>query len=390
MLLIPHRFCLIAALVLGLGLVGVLHAAEGDAGHGSLEFGLGFYSNEDGSVGEDGNPFLDEESTIIEPVIVFDYNISDETATWIKLSYDHVSSASIEQLNNYSEQSGASGDNYISIEGGLRRQPDARQTWGVFGHVSSEYDYFSLGLGGDYMRIAPDGNSSVKYSVNGFFDTMDVIRYYGADEGTDTRITLSGQINAYQVIGPSTHAEYGGVLTLQSGFLETPYNFVVIEDLEDDTVANSNLVGNANGREVIEELEDTLIRGAVFGRVRWSLSPRNSVELGGRIYTDSWGLTGVSLEPRWYHWLIDGRLRLRVRYRFYTQTAADAYSEHFYAEPEFRTQDSDMGEFDALTVGGLLTLFSSENSEYDLGVDYVNRSDGINQILARFAYRRNF
>ncbi len=141
---------------------------------------------------------------------------------------------------------------------------------------------------------------------------------------------------------------------------------------------------------MIEELEDTLIRGAVFGRVRWSLSPRNSVELGGRIYTDSWGLTGVSLEPRWYHWLIDGRLRLRVRYRFYTQTAADAYSEHFYAEPEFRTQDSDMGEFDALTVGGLLTLFSSENSEYDLGVDYVNRSDGINQILARFAYRRNF
>ncbi|MBL7076378.1 MAG: DUF3570 domain-containing protein [Kiritimatiellae bacterium] len=387
MLLMTQRLSLVLALTVILGSVGMLSAAEGDAGHGSIEFGLGFYSNEDGSNGEEGNPFLDEESTIVEPVIVFDYNISDTTAAWLKFSYDYVSCASIDRLSNFPEQSGASGDNYISIEGGIHRELDARHTWGVFAHLSAEYDYFSVGLGGDYKSIAPDGNSSIKYAVNGFFDTVDLIRYDGTEDGSDTRITLSGQINAYQVINPVTHAEYGGVLTVQSGYLETPYNAVVIEDT---VIANTNLVGNAAGREVVEELEDSLVRGAVFGSVRRSLAPRHAVELGGRVYADSWGMTGVSLEPRWYHWLIDGRLRLRLRYRLYTQSEVDAYSEHFLTETEFRTQDSDMGSLTAQTLGGLLTLVSGERSEYDFAVDYITRDDGINQTLGRFAYRRQF
>ena len=387
MLLDTTRAITLSVLALLVAAAPVAFAGEGDAGKGSVEFGLGFYSNSDGSNGEEGNPFLDEESTIVEPVIVFDYNISDETAVWAKFSYDYVSCASIDRLSNFPEQSGASGDNYISIEGGLRRTPDRQNAWGVFGHLSGEYDYVSVGLGGDYTRTALDGNSSVKYAVNGFFDSIDLIRYNGVEESSDSRITLTAQVNAYQVMNPLTHAEYGGVLTVQSGYLATPYNAVVIEDT---LVPNTNLVNNAPGREVIEELEDSLIRGAVFGRLRRSLAPRHAVELGGRLYADSWGLTGISIEPRWYHWLIDGKLRMRLRYRFYTQSEADAFSETFLVEEEFRTQDADMGSFTAHTLGGLLTLVAGEASEIDLALDYITRDDGIDQILARFAYRWDF
>ncbi|MBT3293801.1 MAG: DUF3570 domain-containing protein [Verrucomicrobia bacterium] len=387
MLLGTPRTITLALLSLLVVAAPVAFAGEGDAGTGHLEFGLGFYSNSDGSNGEEGNPFLDEESTIIEPVIVFDYNISDETAVWATFSYDYVSCASIDRLGNFPEQSGASGDNYLSIEGGLRRTPDRENAWGVFGHLSAEYDYFSIGLGGDYTRTAPDGNSSIKYALNGFFDSIDLIRFNGVEEGSDSRITLTAQVNAYQVMDPVMHAEYGGVLTVQSGYLATPYNAVVIEDT---LVPNTNLVNMAPGREVIEELEDSLIRGAVFGRVRRSLAARHAVELGGRLYADSWGLTGISIEPRWYHWLIDGRLRLRLRYRFYTQSEADAFSETFLVEEEFRTQDADMGSFTAHTLGGLLTLVSGESSEIDLAADYITREDGIDQVLARLAYRWDF
>ncbi len=385
MLLIGHRMTAVVCLLLFCAAINSGVAAEGDAGHGSMEFGLSFYQNSDGDT--DGNPFLDEESTIIEPVFIFNYNLSDRTMAWAKLAYDYVSSASIDRLSEFEEQSGASGDNYISVEGGIRRQSDARNAWGLFGHLSTEYDYNSFGFGGDYTRTAADGNSSLKVALNGFLDQLDLIRFNGVQEGSDDRISVTGQINLYQVIDPVTHVEYGGVLTLQSGFLESPYNAVVIEDT---AVPNPNLVGMAPGREVTEELEDSLVRGAVFGRVRRALSGRDALELGGRVYADSWGLTGISLEPRWYRWLIDNRLRSRLRYRFYTQTAADAYSEHFMTEETYRTQDSDMGEFSAHSFGGMLTLHSGESSEYDFSLDYVLRDDGIDQILGRFGYRREF
>jgi hypothetical protein len=61
------------------------------AGHGFVTFQLGFFDMPDDG---DGNPFLDEELTVIEPVIVFDYNATDRLSWGGTLSFDYVSSAS--------------------------------------------------------------------------------------------------------------------------------------------------------------------------------------------------------------------------------------------------------------------------------------------------------
>ncbi len=42
----------------------------------------------------DGNPFLDESLTVIEPVIVFDWDVSKGLGYTIKAAYDNVASAS--------------------------------------------------------------------------------------------------------------------------------------------------------------------------------------------------------------------------------------------------------------------------------------------------------
>ena len=374
-------------LALLVGSACFLHAGEGDAGHGSFEFGLGFYSNSDGSNGEDGNPFLDEELTVVEPVILFDHYLSDDTALFGKVSYDYVSSASIDRLSKFPAQSGASGDYYVGLELGARKETSETETWAGRGHVSAEYDYLSLGLGGDYARELPDQNASYSASLNGFYDTIDIIRYNGEEEGTDSRMTVSGSFNWYQIINPLLHGEAGTVLTYQNGFLETAYNAVVIEDTD---VPNPNLVNNAPGREITEELEDTRIRWAGYGKLRRSLNDTHALELGGRLYADSWGITSVSIEPALYSWVIPDDLRLRLRYRFYTQTAADDYSESFTSETDFRTQDSDLADFNANTVGLMFTQYLDSGSEWDLGVDYVLRSDGLDQILGRVAYRRTY
>ena len=216
---------------------------------------------------------------------------------------------------------------------------------------------------------------------------MDIIRFDGTEEGQDSRTSLSTAFDWYQTISPLTHAEMGVVLFYQSGFLETPYNAVVIEDT---LVPNPNLMDNAAGREVTEELPDTRIRGAVFGRVRHSLSPINSVELGSRLYTDSWGITSGTLEPRWYHWLSKDKLLLRTRYRAYLQTEADAYSDQFKTELPERTQDSDLSGFNSHTIGSMLRYTPDEVNAWEFGLDYVFRSDGLDQFLGRIAYKRKF
>jgi hypothetical protein len=62
--------------------------AGGKAGHGTLEMRLGYYDNDDSPT--TGNPVLDENLTVIEPVIYLDYNTTDTRSYWGKFSYDQV------------------------------------------------------------------------------------------------------------------------------------------------------------------------------------------------------------------------------------------------------------------------------------------------------------
>lgn len=119
----------------------------GKAGTGHLGFRLGYYNNGDAG---DGNPFLDESLTVIEPVVFYDYNLSDSTNLFFKFSYDNVSSASIERLNSYpgTQQSGATGDYYFGLDGGATWALDEDARVSAFAHASAEYDYRSFGLGG--------------------------------------------------------------------------------------------------------------------------------------------------------------------------------------------------------------------------------------------------
>ena len=92
----------------------------------------------------------------------------------------------------------------------------------------------------------------------------------------------------------------------------------------------------ARGTEITEELPESRTRTALFGRVRKSLGEGSAVELGGRFYSDDWGITSFTLEPRYYRTLSED-WDMRLRYRFYDQTAADDFAPSFTTAPEFRT-----------------------------------------------------
>ena len=243
-----------------------------------------------------------------------------------------------------------------------------------------EYDYDSFGFGGDIAKDSADRNRTIKLSVNGFLDQVEIIRHNGLDtEGSDDRISLSSTLNWYQIIDPKTHSELGTMFSYQTGFLETAFNAVVIE-----------IPPNV---EIPEELPGKRIRGAIFGRIRRYVDPQSAIELYGRLYTDTWGINSLTTEPQVHHWLIEGVVRMRLRYRFYIQTEADGFEDHFFFEDRdqrFRTQDSDLGDFTSHTLGIKFDWHLATALKFDISSDYVFRSDNLDQIVGSIGLTRKF
>lgn len=362
--------------------------------NGSLELQVGIYQNDDNG---DGNPFLDEQETVIEPVVVFSLNVREDLTVTLTGSYDFVSSASIDRLSNYPEQSGASGDFYYGGDLALRWRATDALTLGVHGGYSTEYDYRSIALGGDVSLDLFQRNTTLSLGVNAFFDTVRVIRFDGSEEGDEGRTSFTVNLGLYQVLTPTVHMSLGYSLTLQDGFLETPFNAVVLEDPSDPP--NTALDNLARGVEITEELPDTRLRHALYGQLRKYFSTGTALSVGGRFYADDWGILSATLELGVHQWLIQDVLRARLRYRYYVQTAADAFDRRLFVPPaqranfvatRERTQDSDLGDFDAHAVGLQFTWRIVPGHQLTLGGEYVLRSDGIDQIVGLLAYRIEF
>lgn len=364
-------------------------------GRGSVELIVGLYHNDDHG---DGNPFLDEQETVIEPVVVFDLNVTETVGLTFTGSYDFVSSASIDRLSRYPEQSGASGDNYIGGDLAVRWRATDDLRLSAHAGYSIEYDYDSLGLGGAASLDLFQKQTTLTLGVNTFLDTVRIIRFDGSeDEGDEDRTSVTLSLSWYQVLAPTLHGELGYSFTHQDGFLETAFNGVVLEDPSDPP--NPLLDNFARGVEVAEELPDTRLRHAIHGELRKHFDTGTAVSVWGRFYADSWGIVSGTLELGLHQWIVQDVLRARLRYRYYVQSGADDWERRFFVPPgqraaflatAERTQDSDLAPFDAHGVGLQLVWTVVPGHHITLGADYTLRSDGIDQITALFGYKLEF
>lgn len=366
-------------------------ANTGDPGTSRFSTQLGFYRHDDDLA---GNPFLDEELTVIEPIFIWDSNVSEDFGYSVTFSYDNVSSASIDRLSQFPEQSGASGDYYFGLDYASRHRRGEGEWVGWQLGASLEYDYASVHFGANYSNESPDRNATDSFALTGYYDTIDIIRFDGSQtEGTDNRLSLAGTYSLFQVLTATWASDLSATLSFQSGFLETAYNAVVLED--PGFPPNPLLDNLANGIEFTEELPDTRIRAALQYKARHYLDPGQALEVGARLYGDDWGIYSVALEPRYYLPLVPDRLKLRLRYRFYTQTEADDYQEHFLGTaasdlPEFRTQDAELAPFDSHGLGARFDLTPGSRHEWYFDFNYVLRSDDLDSYFGAVGYSVTF
>lgn len=327
--------------------------------------------------GRDGNPFLDEHLVVIEPAIFFQTAVTDDVTISALATHDHVSSASIARLDNYPQQSGASGDLYFGLDLGVDARLSSLVSVGLTAHGAGQTYYASGGLTAR-AALQPLASTRVALSLNTYIDEVRRVTFDGRSQGWSGRDTATLGLSAYHALTPWLHGELGYSFTWQDGFLQTSFNSVVEEG--GFPPPNLQLVDAFPGREVTEELPGHRLRHTVEGRVRWLLRRGTSLELGGRLYGDSWGVGSVALEPGVRHWLIDEVLMVRLGYRFHRQARSDYFHEHVRGTaPYHRTQDPDLGAFTSHGVGLKVVWHFARGWSFDVAGDLIWRSDGLDQ-----------
>lgn len=96
----------------------------------------------------------------------------------------------------------------------------------------------------------------------------------------------------------------------------------------------------------------------------WLKPLRAAIQVDVRAYRDTWDVESVTGEVAWDQ-TIGGGLRLRVRGRYYQQTAATFYSDDYARQPrgEFFTGDRELSAMSSFAVGGRIAWAVPANDE---------------------------
>ena len=300
-------------------------------------------------------------------------------------AYTSASSSNIDPFDSdqpadpFVASSGASAsDLWANLTGVYSHSSDDRNDiWSAKLSVSSEYDYFSIGVGGSYTKLFNEKNTEVSISGNAYIDTWNAIypielRPFGeGGDGLNNRLftenTITGNTNysprfaEFESEGRNSyalgfgfsqilHKNVQGSLALdfvqQDGLLSTPFQRVYFGDVADSFIDNFQLA------DAVERLPDSRFKVAAGGRLSWYLNETFTVRTFYRYYFDDWGIDShtASIEVPIK---ITDKFTLYPSYRYYTQTAADYFRpyEQALSTDKFYTSDYDLSEYSANQFG---------------------------------------
>lgn len=306
-------------------------------------------------------------------------------------AYTSASSSNINPFDDgppdpFTASSGASGsDLWTNVT--LRyshSSEDRNRIWSTQLSVAAEYDYFSIGFGGSYSWLLNERNTEFSVKGNVYLDKWNAIYPielrpfepdgFGLGDALFVLYPLTGNTaynpsftpfsktnrNSYaaglgfsQILSKRLQGSLALDWVMQEGLLSTPFQRVYFEDVPDSFLGGFHLA------EGVEQLPDTRQKLAIGGRLNYYLNDYVVVRTYFRYYTDSWGLRSstASLEVPVK---LSQAFTVYPSYRFYTQSAADAfrgYNRHL-STSEFYTSDYDLSAYDA--------------NQWGLGVSYTD------------------
>lgn len=349
---------------------------------------LSSYYSQDGDNAAVSGGIGSEELTDVTGTFVVSIPLNDDDVLTIDAGVSAYTSASSSNVgpfdgggvaDPFQASSGASsGDLWASLTGNYSHSSDDRNDiWSAKLSISSEYDYFSVGVGGSYTKLFNEKNTELSVNGNVYIDTWNAIyptelRPFGEggnglNDQLFTENTITGNTNydprfsefddegrnSYSLgfgLSQILHKNVQGSLALdfvqQDGLLSTPFQRVYFGDVEDSFIENFQLA------DAVERLPDTRFKVAAGGRLNWYVNETISVRTFYRYYFDDWGIDShtASIEVPIK---ITNKFTIYPSYRFYSQTEADYFRpfEEALSTDEFYTSDFDLSEYTANQFG---------------------------------------
>lgn len=303
----------------------------------------------------------------------------------IELGFDTYTSASSDKIDPSTISSASAADNrfYPSIAYSITNEKIG-STVSATGSVSTEYDYFSKGLGLGWAQLSKDKNREFSAKAQVYLDTWSVIlpiELRNSDGNSkEPRNTYSASLTLSQVLSRRMQILLLADVAYQEGQLATLYHRSYFID----------------GSHRVENLPSTRIKIPLGLRLNYFIGDNVIIRSYYRYYQDDWGMNAHTVELE-TPIKITPFVSLSPFYRYYTQKGVKyfkAYAAHD-TQQSFYTSDYDLSSLNSTMIGlgvryappgGVLGL--TRFNALELRYGHYERSTGLNaqifSLLAKF------
>jgi hypothetical protein len=253
----------------------------------------------------------------------------------------------VDSITSASAATGAGGLEFTELRyeagAGYQHRLPRHVTLGAQGRFSTESDYTSLFAAASVEVALFDQTTTLRgllgraadHITNGVSVMMGSL---GTPPRAEDLATTLGSIGVTHVLGPRVVASLTYDLSYLSGYQANIYRVV-----------------RGGSEPVPERVPDERLRHAVAASLRVYLPTRTTAVAAYRFYADDWGIIAHTPEARVIQEIVPG-LEARLRYRFFTQNAADfwqpVYMQSELTDPTvFVTDDEKLSAFTTHTFG---------------------------------------
>ena len=296
------------------------------------------------------------------PSVLVRKGYRDKVSVWANYYVDMITSASIDVMATASEYEEERTEKSIGVD-----YLHGKTSMGVAYTNSEESDYSAnsvrFGISQDFFGDLT--TLGISYSRG-----WDEVRRNG-DENFAADVTRQGyRIDLSQIITKNLIVGLNyEAMTDEGDSLNNPYRQVRYLDPNATRLYDYEF----------EVYPRTKTSSALALRAMYYLPYRASIRAEGRMYSDTWGTDAWNVEVGYVHPLPKG-FTVDVKYRYYTQTAADFYSDLFPRQQaqNFLARDKELATFTTHTIGSGVSFEFAPNwmpffkkGEISLFVDYI-------------------
>ncbi|HEY5947561.1 MAG TPA: DUF3570 domain-containing protein [Kofleriaceae bacterium] len=293
-----------------------------------------------------------DHTTVVSPVVDAKADVTTDTNVSAGYLVDAVSSASVDVVSQASPRTFHDNRHQVSL--GMSHVFDTI-TPRVGYSFSTEHDYRSHTLSLNVVDELDDKNTQL-----GLGYTLSLNQVGRADDDNFSRSLTTHHLAASwtQTVSPRFATQLTYELGYSSGYQASPYRFVPIRQSADA----------APELWVAETDPDTRARHALVGGANLAVGEASSLQGDYRIYFDTWGIASHTVGARYFMSLAK-RVELRLRERFYTQSAASFYQSVYMAPAKYIVYDRELSPLWSETLGAKLLVGFTDRVEGELKLD---------------------